>query len=545
MKFLPRNAVATLPIPAQHASPKRVSSTYQAGIRTWLVLVGGVVLAPMVALAIFLVFQVHRAAESATQRELAQRTIATSHAVRERLESGISYLNALAVSDAALHGDLPTLYAQAKRVADMYPGVTGIGLMSPDLKMQFITAKPLGTLLPSPPDTSTSQRVFATGAPAVSGQFTGPFTGKSVVSLGVPIFRNGDVAYALFMVLTSESLSDLLVAQSLPSDWTASIVDRRGTIVARSRAADQYVGSEATPVVLDFLRARKVGYLDAITKDGTPVLAYVSSVSPYQWHVGIGVPKQAMVEPLQRNLTNLVVATLAIFALGLAGAAFAGKALERWTVRLLVVVRAIKTGHVVELNTSGVRELDQMARSLTEVNTSTRLIREDLQNTLNERNQAALALELARMDGLTGLRARGQFRDDVFARKATLCPDQMLALLFVDLDRFKSINDRFGHEVGDQVLMQVGAAFKTLAGAQHIPARWGGDEFVIAFSGDTLHIHGLVADLCTQVSRAVMALGHNLGCSIGVAFWDDSCLGLDELVKRADMSMYRQKTAPR
>lgn len=545
MKSLPHHAVASLPVPPQHAAPRRVRSAYQAGIRTWLVLVGGVVLAPMVALAIFLVFQVHRAAESATQRELAQRTTATSHAVRERLESGISYLNALAVSDAALYGDLPTLYAQAKRVADMYPGVTGIGLMGPDLKMQFITAKPFGTLLPSPPDTSTSQRVFATGAPAVSGQFTGPFTGRPVVSLGVPIFRNGDVAHVLFMVLTSESLSDLLVAQSLPSEWTAAIVDRRGYIVARSRAADKYVGSEAAPMVLDFLRARKVGYLDAVTKEGIPVLGYVSSVPPYQWHVAIGVPRETMAEPLQRNLTNLVVATLAIFALGLAGAAFAGKALERWTVRLLVVVRAIKTGHVVELNTSGVRELDQMARSLTEVNTSTRLIREDLQNTLNERDQAALALELARMDGLTGLRARGQFRDDVSTRQATLLPGQMLALLFVDLDRFKSINDRFGHEVGDQVLMQVGAAFKTLSGAEHIPARWGGDEFVIAFSGDTVHIHGMVANLCAQVSRAVTALGHDLGCSIGVAFWDDRCLGLDELVKRADMSMYRQKTAPR
>lgn len=543
MKSLPHAMVAALP--ARPAAPRRVRSAYQAGIRTWLVLVGGVVLAPMVGLAIFLVFQVHTAAESATQRELAQRTEATSHAVRERLESGIGYLNALAVSDAALNGDMPTLYAQAKRVADMYPGVTGIGLMGPDMRLQFITARPYGTPLATPPDTSTSQRVFATGAPAVSGPFKGPYSGRPVVALGVPIFRNGDVAYSLFMVLSSESLSDLLLAQSLPAEWTASIVDRHGTIVARSRYADKFVGSEATPVVLDFLRARKTGYLDAITKDGTAVLAYMAPVSPYHWHVGIGVPKDMIAAPLQRHLTSLVVATLAIFALGLAGAALAGKALERWTVRLLVVVRAIKTGHLVELNHSGVRELDQMARSLTEVNHSTRLIREDLQNSLNERDQANQALELARMDGLTGLRARGQFRDDVSARQAVLPAGHTLALLFVDLDRFKAINDAYGHETGDKVLMAVGAALKAVAGNEHIPARWGGDEFVLAFSGDAAHLNRQVADLCVQVTWAVSAVGYNLGCSIGVASWDNTCLSLDELVKRADASMYRQKTAPR
>ncbi|MES2423462.1 MAG: sensor domain-containing diguanylate cyclase, partial [Pseudomonadota bacterium] len=538
----PTLAMVALPLPAaQPLPPRRLQRSYQAGIRTWLVLVGGLVLAPMVALAIFLVFQVHSAAQSATERELAQRTEAASHAVRERLESAIGYLNALAVSDAALHGDLPTLYAQARRVADIYPGVSGIGLVGPDLKTQFITVRPFGAPLTNLPDTSTPQRVFATGAPAVSGQFKGPYTGKSVVSVGVPVFRKDEVAYVLFMVLTSESLSDLLLAQSLPTDWTAGIVDRRGNLVARSRAAEKYVGSQASPELLTFLRESKLGFLDAVTKDGIPVLGYVSPVSPYHWHVAIGVPKDMMAAPLRRNLLNLTLAVLVIFALGLAGAALAGKALERWTLRLLVVVRAMKTGQSVELNASGVRELDQMARSLTEVNNSTRIVREDLRNAQTARAQANRALELARMDGLTGLRARGQFRDDASAVQAALAPDAVLALLFIDLDRFKSINDRFGHEIGDQVLMAVATALQTAAGSQGIPARWGGDEFVLAFTASVQDMDARVADLCRTVGRCVGTVGYDLGCSIGVAFWDATCLSLDELVRRADASMYRQK----
>lgn len=538
-----RKAPLLAPLPRRR--PSAAESPFQASIRTWLVGVGAVIMAPMVAMALFLVLQVHQAGESATHRELAQRTTSTSHAVLERLDSGISYLNALALTDAALTENLPALYNQAKRIAENFPGATGIGLMGPDLRLRFITAKPYGTPLNAPPDTSTSQRVMATGAPAVSGQFKGPFTGKRVVSLGVPIFRDGDVAYCLFMVLSTESLTDVLLQQGLPTDWTAAIVDKQGDIVARSRDAERFVGTASTPQLMAFLQARKTGFLDSVTKDGIPVLGYVSPITPYRWNVAIGVPKQNLLAPLKRNLSLFVAVTLSIFAVGMVAAGLAGKALARWTQRLLAAVRAIKTGQAVTYRPSGVTELDQMAQSLTEVHTATERIRHDLQHSLSERDQAHLALEMARTDGLTGLRARSRFREDVTAMHWGTPDGHTLVLLFIDLDRFKAVNDDHGHEVGDRVLMAVGRLFSRLESSHCMAARWGGDEFVLAFTTPAEQLNNPVRALCKEIGAGIEDIGFGLGCSIGVAFWDAHCASLDELVKRADVSMYRQKQAHR
>ena len=526
--------------------PRRAAEPhFQAGIRSWLLGVGAVILAPMVALSLFLVLQVHQAGESATQRELAQRTASTSHAVLERLDSGISYLNALALSDAAISGDLPALYNQAKRIAANFPGATGIGLMGPDLRLRFITAQAHGAPLSAPPDTATAQRVMATGTAAVSGQFKDPVTGKSVVLVAAPVFREGDVAYALLMMLTSDSLTDLLLQQGLPGDWTAAILDRKGHIVARSREAEKFVGTEATPPMLAFLYARKSGYLDSVTKEGTEVWGYVSPITPYRWNVAIGVPTQNLMAPLRTNLGLFLAVTALIFVVGMVAAGLAGKALARWNQRLLAAVRAIKSAETVIYKPSGVTELDQMAKSLIEVNTATQRIRNDLKDSRRERDQANLALEMARTDGLTGLRARARFREDVTAMHRDATADQRLVLLFIDLDRFKAVNDAHGHEAGDGVLMDVGRLFSGLESANCITARWGGDEFVLAFNTPAGLINSRVMALCKAIGTGIQTMGYGLGCSIGVSFWDEHCVSLDDLVKRADVSMYRQKQAHR
>ena len=531
--------------------PARVSAHFRpltgrkwqrlAGIRNWLLVIVGVILVPVALLALFLILQVHRAEESATQRELAQRTVATAYAVQERLDIGISFLSALAVSDAALNSDFQALYNQAKQVAESFPGATGIGLVGQDVKFRFMTARPWGTTLGTPPDTSTSERVFATGAPAVSGIFKGPYTGKSVVTLGVPVVQNGHVAFTLLMVLTSESLSNLLLAQQLPLDWVASIIDQKSFIAARTLSADVFVGTESTPELKAFLQTGRSGQLELVTKENIPVLSYVERTASYQWAVAVGVPKENLTAPLYRHLALLLGLALLIFALGFFFAGRAGKALERWISLFGAAIRSMKAGFDVQVPVSGIRELDQMARSLNEVNEDHGIVKRALQKSLSERDEANLALELARMDGLTGLRARTQFREDFSAMRLQLPHDHVLALLFVDLDRFKSVNDRFGHEAGDQMLIGVAQVFAALESSSCIAARWGGDEFVLAFSAPPERLNALMISLCVEITANILKLGLDLGCSIGVAFWDERCSTLNELVKLADQSMYRQK----
>lgn len=155
--------------------------------------------------------------------------------------------------------------------------------------------------------------------------------------------------------------------------------------------------------------------------------------------------------------------------------------------------------------------------------------------------------EQARHDPLTGILNR--FGIEEVLRAAVLETDHSTAVLFVDLDRFKHINDANGHAVGDEVLRQVASCIEGLLRAEDAVGRIGGDEFLVVAPGAT---PSRAAGLADRIGAALPALGHELsagrsvplvvGASIGVAVAgpDDD---FDSLVRRADQAMYRAKQA--
>ncbi len=122
--------------------------------------------------------------------------------------------------------------------------------------------------------------------------------------------------------------------------------------------------------------------------------------------------------------------------------------------------------------------------------------------------------------------------------------EQLVVLFFIDLDRFKPINDLRGHEVGDQVLCEIARRLQALAGDGDTVARLGGDEFVIACEGlarDQIEAFGhRVRDTLSQP----LTLGgetHVLGGSIGVAVYPDDSEDTETLLRHADIAMYQAK----
>lgn len=132
---------------------------------------------------------------------------------------------------------------------------------------------------------------------------------------------------------------------------------------------------------------------------------------------------------------------------------------------------------------------------------------------------------------------------------------QRLALLFVDLDNFKQLNDTRGHHVGDSLLQQVAERLRNSVRANDTVARQGGDEFVIVLEGldaDRLHATeqaALVAEKIVCSLNIPYELGDGLSwqctASIGIALCDDNRIDMDELMRRADVAMYRAKSAGR
>ncbi len=148
-------------------------------------------------------------------------------------------------------------------------------------------------------------------------------------------------------------------------------------------------------------------------------------------------------------------------------------------------------------------------------------------------------------DALTGLANRALFEDRLHQSLAGhLRAGRSLAVLFVDLDDFKTINDSLGHRVGDVILKCVAARLESLVRTTDTAARFGGDEFAVLLdpieSGDEAHtIAGRILD---ALSDPLVVDEHelSLSASIGIALSDGS-VEADELLRNADMAMYAAK----
>lgn len=119
-----------------------------------------------------------------------------------------------------------------------------------------------------------------------------------------------------------------------------------------------------------------------------------------------------------------------------------------------------------------------------------------------------------------------------------------VALMFIDLDKFKNINDTLGHVIGDQVLKEVANRFRAHIGAQDLLSRWGGDEFVVALmDSDSAAASAQAQRLVETLQRPFIIEGtpYHLGMSIGIALYPVDCETVDSLLRCADTAMYQAK----
>jgi len=154
------------------------------------------------------------------------------------------------------------------------------------------------------------------------------------------------------------------------------------------------------------------------------------------------------------------------------------------------------------------------------------------------------ATELARVDALTGLGNRRAF-EEAFAHEAARISREggELSLLLCDLDRFKQINDGYGHLAGDNCLRQVGAALRSEVRLAESCFRWGGDEFAVLVSGDEHVVREVGARLEEAVASSCSRPdGRPLSITTGPATLHEG-MGREELLARADAALRERKDA--
>jgi diguanylate cyclase (GGDEF)-like protein len=168
-----------------------------------------------------------------------------------------------------------------------------------------------------------------------------------------------------------------------------------------------------------------------------------------------------------------------------------------------------------------------------------------LEDITERRKAEARITHLARYDELTGLPNRVNFRDEI--ERLLAVPhdaEQLSALLFVDLDQFKQVNDTLGHPCGDQLLCAVADRLRAMLRPEDFVARFGGDEFVVFQQNikSNEEAAGLARRVVDHLSERYKIDNHlvEIGASVGIAMTSPG-ISADTLLKNADMALYRAK----
>jgi len=159
--------------------------------------------------------------------------------------------------------------------------------------------------------------------------------------------------------------------------------------------------------------------------------------------------------------------------------------------------------------------------------------------------QTVQAMRDAFHDTLTGLANRALFLDQLEHALASIVRDQgRLALLFIDLDRFKFVNDTLGHGTGDQLLVEVAERLRGCLRAGDTAARFGGDEFAVLLRDAAIAEAAGVADRIIEAVREPYDFDGRrifVNASVGIALGDAGQQDAEELLRNADVAMYRAK----
>jgi diguanylate cyclase len=161
----------------------------------------------------------------------------------------------------------------------------------------------------------------------------------------------------------------------------------------------------------------------------------------------------------------------------------------------------------------------------------------------------AAALDRAMRDPLTGLHNRTGFKMRLDAALEVRRDDELTGVIYIDLDKFKDVNDTFGHEMGDKLLLAVADRLDDISGGDVDIARLGGDEFamVVHQRGHADEIVDLGKDISAALGEPFM-IGNtelSIGGSVGIVIAPEDGLESTVLVRRADISMYRVKASGR
>ena len=174
-------------------------------------------------------------------------------------------------------------------------------------------------------------------------------------------------------------------------------------------------------------------------------------------------------------------------------------------------------------------------------------IKKRIENVLKIKNIDSEIQKVSFLDKLTGLINREPFID-LLEQKISLCKrnNEKFALLFMDIDNFKTVNDVYGHNMGDKLLKQLGIKLKKNLRCGDILGRFGGDEFILCANRiNNIDEITTIANKIIDIFKEKILIDNiiiNVGVSIGIAIYPNDATNVIDLMKNSDLAMYKSKS---
>ena len=335
-------------------------------LRTNLITLVLAAIVPVVVFATVVVILLWRHDRDATEARLRNTARALALAVDREAMSTVTTLNALASSEHLDRPDLRAFHATARRALESQRGAGWLTvlLISRDGDQILDAARPFGAPLPRTIAPQELAEVAATGRPAVSGLVTGTALDRPLVSVRVPVTRDGVTRYVLAASIDPDTFGALLRQQKIPPDWLSSVFDARGLTVARTVAPERFVGLPAGQHILDAMKQAEDGWMRAVTRDDRTVYAAYSRAPFAGWTVTFSVPAELIDAPLQRSLITLIVGGALLTLLGVILAAGLSRRLATPIAELARSAAALGRGEAPTRVGGHVDEVREVAEAL-------------------------------------------------------------------------------------------------------------------------------------------------------------------------------------
>ncbi|MBP6900133.1 MAG: GGDEF domain-containing protein [Burkholderiaceae bacterium] len=502
------------------------------GLASWMALIAALAMAPLVAFSTYGVWTLIEAKQVEGRERMQRRAHTAAQAVGRELQQAIATLEALALSDPALNRDTAGLAAYASRVAGANAAVHALSMLDREGRTVFRSDAAAGPAAPAAsglrgdrrPLSTDEAMVFSYGATAVSELRYAGAERQPVVEVSVPVWGSNGVEHMLSLSLKASVIAQVLDAQLWPPGWVTAVVDQNQVLLARNVDPTQHVGRPASVGLQQAMASRQAGVFESRTRSGQNVLATLQRVPESAWYVAVGVPSDELRLEWRNAVGGMLAGGATLALLGMAGAFVVSR-------RIAEQARAAAAGHdaagaPARPGWSRVREFSAMAQAQAQTRAKAAIQR------------GGSELDRARRDDLTGLPRRELFRQQAEAALEHAAQDdsRALAMLYLDLDGFKSANDQHGHAEGDRILRGVAQALTATIRPDDMAGRLGGDEFAVLLCAPAGQVDSVAAEVGKRLLLAIGQVREGVGCTVGICVGDGSS-SVDALLAAADQAM--------